>query len=212
MATGIAVAQEVSTIDAIYHRRAVRSYRAELPDELTIRRLLDAAVHAPTAMHREPWAFVVVQDPVVLRRISDRAKAMMREPAHSHRDLLRAPGAAPAGRHHAAFEDPAFDIFYDAGTLVVICGKPLGQFVVADCWLAAENLMLAAYALGLGTCCIGLAIPALNTPEVRRELGIPEETDAVAAIIVGVPRGETPPVPRKPPEILRWLRAPATPG
>ena len=68
--------------------------------------------------------------------------------------------------------------------------------------------MLAACALSLGTCCIGFALPALHAPDVKRELGIPDGTDAVAALIVGVPRGETPPVPRKPPELLRWLRAP----
>ena len=194
-------------LDFIYRRRSVRSY---LPDEVgepAIRALLDAAVHAPTAMHLEPWAFVVVQDRVVLERLSDRAKVMMRAEATAHRDLLRAPGATPGGRHLAMLDDPDFNIFYDVGALIVICGKRLGSFVTADCWLATENLMLAACALGLGSCCIGLALPALHVPEVKSELGIPADTDAVAAVIVGVPRGETPPVPRRPPEILRWLRA-----
>jgi nitroreductase len=76
--------------------------------------------------------------------------------------------------------------------------------VVADCWLAAENLMLAAYGLGLGTCCIGFAVPVLNTPEVKTELGIPPEASAVAPIIVGVAREKPVPVSRKPPEILCW--------
>jgi nitroreductase len=43
-------------------------------DEPTIRALLDAAVQAPTAMHTEPWAFVVIQDDATLKRFSDRAK------------------------------------------------------------------------------------------------------------------------------------------
>jgi nitroreductase len=86
----------------------------------------------------------------------------------------------------------------------VICGKPLGPFVVADCWLAAENLMLAACAAGLGTCPIGLAVETLNTPQWKRELGVPPEMTAIVPIIVGLPAGQTPPVPRKPPEILCW--------
>ena len=158
-------------------------------------------------MHEEPWAFAVVQDRAVLKRLSDRAKAMMVAEATAHRELLRAPGATASGRHLAMLENPDFNIFYDAGTLIVICGKPMGQFVVADCWLAAENLMLAACALGLATCCIGFALPALHAPETKKELGIPEGTDAIAAMIVGVPQKETPAVPRKPPEILRWVRA-----
>lgn len=66
---------------------------------------------------------------------------------------------------------------------------------MADCWLAAENLLLAAYAQGLGTCVIGFAVSALNTPEWKAELKIPAEMTAVAPMIVGVPAGVTPPVP-----------------
>lgn len=206
MTTGLAAARELSALDAIYQRRAVRSYLPDTVDEATIRRLLDAAVHAPTAMHTEPWSFVVVQDRAVLTAVSDRAKALALAAATAHRDLLRAPGAAPAGRMLSTLSDPSFNIFYDAGTLIVICGKKLNQFVEADCWLAAENLMVAAPAIGLGTCCIGFALPALHTPEIKHQLGIPDGTDAVAAIIVGFPRGETPAVPRKAPHVLRWLK------
>ncbi|HWI14049.1 MAG TPA: nitroreductase family protein, partial [Burkholderiales bacterium] len=100
----------------------------------------------------------------------------------------------------------AFNIFYDAGTLIVICRRPAGPYAEADCWLAAENLMLAACAKRLGTCCIGFALPALNAPEMKRELGIPENVAAVVPIIIGYPRGKIDPVPRKPAQILRWVK------
>ena len=192
-------------LDVIHRRRAVRSFTTERVAEDTIRALLDAAVHAPTAMHLEPWAFAVVQDRATLKRYSDRAKQMVLAEAESHRDLLAAPGATPGG-HLAFLRSPDFNIFSDASTLIVICGRPMGTYVVADCWLAAENVMLAACALGLGTCCIGFAMPVLNTPEVKEELGIPAAVTAIAPIIVGVPRGEAPQIARKPPEILRWVR------
>ena len=104
-------------------------------------------------------------------------------------------------------DDPAFNIFYDAGTLVAICRKQGGPFADADCWLAAENLMLAAAAKEIGTCCIGFAISVLNTATVKRDLGIPAEGAAVAPIIVGYPRGANPAVPRKAPEILAWIKS-----
>jgi nitroreductase len=131
---------------------------------------------------------------------------MAQQEAATHRDLLKAPGAASSRDLLALLASPGFNVFYDASTLIVICGKPMGSFVIADCWLAAENLMLAACALGLGTCCIGFAIPVLNTPEVKHELAIPPDVTAVAPIIVGVPRGISPSVPRKPPDILRFVR------
>ena len=64
--------------------------------------------------------------------------------------------------------------------------------------------MLAACARGLGTCVIGFAVSALNMPEWKAELKIPVEMTAIAPVIVGVPAGETPPVPRKPLEIVTW--------
>ena len=105
----------------------------------------------------------------------------------------------------AMLSDPNFNIFYDAGTLIIIGCKARGPFVEADCWLAAENLMLAATAKGLGTCCIGFAVGILNTEEVKRELGIPEDGAAVAPIIVGVPRDPIPAGSRKPPAVLTWV-------
>lgn len=207
MATSIELESSRGTFDAIYGRRAVRSFTPEPVTEATVQRLLDAGVHAPTAMHLEPWAFVVIQDRAALRRYSDRAKVVAQGEATAHRDLLKAPGlAASASEHLRLLSSPSFDIFHGAGTVIVICAKPLGSFATADCWLAAENVMLAAYALGLGTCCIGFAVPVLNAPDAKRELGIPEDVTVVAPIIVGVPQGPIPGIPRKPPEILRWLR------
>ena len=104
----------------------------------------------------------------------------------------------------ALVNQPDFHVFYNANTLIVIYGKFQGAFVAADCWLAAENLMLAACAGGLGTCVIGFAISALNTPEWKKELGISAEMTAIAPIILGVPTVETPKTPRKKPEIITW--------
>lgn len=192
-------------LDVLYRRRAVRTYTSDVVHEGVINALLDAAVHAPTAMHQEPWQFVIVQDRDVLRRISDLAKTMAKGDASRHGNLLRPPGA-PGDGIASPLADPEFNIFYDAGTLVVICAEPSNRFVAADCWLAAENLMLAACDRGLGTCCIGFAVAALNAPETKRELGIPAAVEAVVPIIVGVPRGEPDPVPRKRPVLLRWIR------
>jgi nitroreductase len=196
----MSIPEQPGTLFDIYHRRSIRSYLPQPVDQATLERLLDAAVQAPTALHAEPWGFAVVQDRALMQRYSERAKSLfLAEPAP--------PGMSPEAKKamREMMTDPAFNIFYDAGTLVVICrrsGGPLGE---GDCWLAAENFMLAAAAEGLGTCCIGLAQAVLNTAEAKRELGIPDEGAAVVAIIVGVPRETPAGSPRKPPQILSWL-------
>ena len=195
----------LSALDAIFTRRSVRAYTKQKVDAATIRSLLDAAVQAPTAMHAEPWAFVVIQDEAVLRRYSDRAKGSWAKAAAAlHRDLHTGADRAIRATFSERFASPDFCVFYDASTLIAICARPIGPFIVADCWLAAENLMLAACALGLGTCCIGSAVPALNSPETKSELGIPADVEVIAPIIVGVPSGPVVEMSRKEPEILYW--------
>jgi nitroreductase len=187
----------LSALDAIYHRRSVRNYTPGTIDQAVIRTLLDAAVHAPTAMHQEPWSFAVIQDKNLLNRLSSSAKEKVRSEAQG--------SDSPQAKHSLDLVNkPDFHVFYNAGTLIVIYSKYEGPFVVADCWLAAENLMLAACAKGLGTCVIGFAVSALNTPAWKAELNIPAEMTAIAPIIVGVPASDTPAVPRKEPEIVTW--------
>lgn len=182
--------------ETILARRSVRAYAPIELDRNTVQTLLEAAARAPTAMHEEPWAFVVVQNRQVLKQLSDRAKPLFIERLHRTHQT--------DAHTMDTFSNPDFNIFYNAGTLIVICAKPSGHFVEADCWLAAENLMLAACAIGLGSCVIGSSVEALNTPEAKAELNIPAEFDAVAPIIVGVPSGETAATSRKKPLILAW--------
>jgi nitroreductase len=88
-------------------------------------------------MHEEPWSFAVVQDKNLLNRLSDRTKERVRSEAQGS-DFRHA-------KHSLELVNkPDFHVFYNAGTLIVIYSKFQEPFVVADCWLAAENLMLAA--------------------------------------------------------------------
>jgi nitroreductase len=196
----------MNVLEAISQRRAVRSYTTDAVTEGHVRQLLDAAVRAPTAMHEEPWAFCVIQDRALLKRLSDRAKHAWSPP----RDGSQAVGASrhPTEEARAAELIAAADynIFYDAGTLILICARPKSAFVAADCWLAAENLMLAACEMGLATCPVGFSLPFFNQTGVKAELGIPLDVTVVVPIIVGLPREQVLPTARKAPEILSWRK------
>jgi nitroreductase len=67
---------EMTIFETILARRSVRSYKARKVDKTTISILLEAAVRAPTAIHQEPWAFVIIQDKALLRSLSDQAKPL----------------------------------------------------------------------------------------------------------------------------------------
>lgn len=185
-------------LEAIRRRRSVREYTEEPVDDALLRELIEAAVQAPSAVNQQPWTFVVVKDPARIAEISERAK--------SH--LLKASLGAPVSRFREMLNDPEFDIFYDAPVLVVIAAAEPTDWAVEDCALAAENLMLTACAKGLGTCWIGFAQNWLATPDGKAALGLPAPYAPVAPIVVGHPRRQPPPVPRKNPEIL-WINTKA---
>jgi nitroreductase len=181
---------EMTVFEAILARRCVRNYTEQVVDLGAIHILLEAAIHGPTALHEEPWAFAIIRDKQLLKDISDYAKPLF------------AGELQIAGRAPGSFTEPDFNIFYDASTLILICSKQTGSCVAADCWLAAENLMLAACAMKLGSCVIGAALTALNTPDIKVKLNIPEEFSIIVPIILGYPNGETLPTRRKKPVII----------
>jgi nitroreductase len=181
-------------MDAIYKRRAVRSYQDRPLSEDILRKLLEAAVRAPSAINRQPWTFVVIEGKDALKEYSTRAKRSVLESMTPNSPLIE---------YREILADPSFNIFYDAGTLVVICGISKNPGDAEDCCLAAENFMLAALDFGLGTCPIGFARPWLNLPEVKDEFRIPSPYVPVMPIIVGYPTStDIRPVDRRAPEII----------
>lgn len=181
--------------EAISGRRSVREYTAQAVDEQTIRSLIDAAVLAPSAVNQQPWTFTIVRDQDLLERISHDAKSHM---------LANMPASPQSEHFRLLLNDPKFHIFHRAPVLILISASAQGPWIIEDCALAAENLMLAAYARGCGTCWIGFAQSFLNTPDGKKALGLPAAWAPVAPIVVGYPKTAPPPTPRKEPEI-RWV-------
>jgi nitroreductase len=188
---------DIATV--ISGRRSTREYQSRVPDETLIRSLIEAATQAPNAVNQQPWTFTVVRDQVLLDKVSREAKVHM---------LATMADEVAAGARTEHFSvtlgNPAFHIFYHAPALIVISGNAPGPWIVEDCALAAENLMLMAHSMGLGSCWIGFAQSYLCTPEGRKLLGLPDLWVPVAPIIVGYP--STPPaaVQRNVPEV-RWI-------
>jgi nitroreductase len=176
---------------AISGRRSARKYSRQEVDEPTIRRLIDAATQAPNAVNQQPWTFTVVRSAALLDQVSRDAKEFMT-------------AQAQAEQFRRTLTDPGFQIFYHAPVMILISAAAPGPWIVEDCALAAGNLMLAAYSLGLGTCWIGFAQGYLNTPPGKQALGLPESWVPIAPIIVGHPAAVPAPVPRRDP-LIRWV-------
>lgn len=173
-------------MEVINKRRSIRSYKPDGVSRETIDKLLHAAVQAPSAMNGQPWVFGVIQDRGMLQAYSERTKAFLLG------KVAEWPWLEPFKGY---FEDPNYSIFYNAPALVIIYGKAESHVSLIDCTLAAENLMLSATDMGLGTCWIGFATEVLNSADAKKELGVPDEYSVIAPIIVGHPDG--PPTDRE---------------
>jgi nitroreductase len=150
----------------LFHRRSVRSYRPDPVDDALVRDLLEAAMAAPSARACDPWRFVVLRDPAVRRAIAAKLP--------NGGMLAQAPlGFAICGEQEAA------------------CGGEL-SYLIQDCAAATQNLLLAADALGLGACWLGVHPRADRVAHVRSVLGLPGRILPIAAVAVGWP-GDAPP-------------------
>lgn len=180
-------------IEVVRGRRAVRKYRPTPVAQDVIREVVDAAVWAPSAMNRQPWAFSVLDDGERIREYGATAKQYFL--AHEEvTNMMR-----------VQLEDPAYCIFHHAPVLVLVLAKNETDQAREDCCLAAQTLMLAARNLGLGSCWVGLARPWLNLPETRTMLKLPAHHRVVAPIVLGYP-SEWPPVHGRAPVDIQWLK------
>ena len=181
-------------LDAINLRHSTRDYLTDAPSKATIEGLLSAATRAPCAFNRQAWRFTVILNRNLLDEISAGAKSYM-----TRTRPLELPETL-----YQKLADPDFHVFYRAPALIVISAAAQGPWIETDGALAAENLMLASQAQGLGSCWIGLSQPFLATPEGRALAQLPKDENPVAPIAIGRPAQAVAPTPRQP-VVARWI-------
>jgi nitroreductase len=195
----------MSALEAIEGRTSVRTFQYREVEDAVLLGLLRAAVRAPKALEKEPWAFAIVQDRVLLRKISNRAKdlwaAEARTRSYGTEAGSRAPPSAPPEHGEAEL-----NVFHNAGTLVIVGARSNDPYADSECWMAAENLMIAATALGVGTCLIGAAVSALSDASIRSELGVSPAFRPIVPLVLGYARDRPSPTARRDPDIVAWRR------
>ena len=169
-------------LDNIYQRRSVRDYSdKEVSDEI-IKEIIRAGTYAPTAVNKQPWRFVVVKNKQLIEEYDDRAKKafLAAYKDTENPDLVR---------YVQYLSKPTTRLFYGAPVLILVFASP-DVINDHDCALAAENMMLAAQSLGIGSCWIGLAGGLGYDTEFLKEVGVPEGHKLIAPLIFGYPAKE----------------------
>lgn len=192
------------TIQTILHRRSIRRFEAKQLEEETLQQILQAGLYAPSAGGRQGVIFAVCQD----KEINERLGKIKR--ANSHPRMATATNYVSREQPSIADDPKLTDAFYGAPTVITLFAPKNFLFAVDDCAVAAENMMLAADSLGVGSCYIGQGWPAFADPygqEVLCQWNIRPDYYAVMQLLLGYPKAGDPnpqPKPRKNDRILRF--------
>ena len=150
----------------VFGRRSIRQYQTAPVADETVADLLAAAMAAPSACKKDPWRFVVVRERARLAAIA---------------------AALPNGKMLA-----------QAAVGIAVCGD-LGaahggelSYLLQDCSAAIENLLLAAHALGLGACWLGVHPRQPRIEALTKILELPDKVLPVCCIALGWPAEEQP--------------------
>ena len=160
-------------IQAMKERRSVRAYTDEVPSRALIDEVVEAGLWAASGMNRQGPIIVAVTD----RALRDRLSAMNAE----------------------VIGDPGRDPFYGAPVVLVVLAPCDQANRVYDGSLVMGNLMLAAHALGLGSCWIHRAREEFDTPEgkaILAELGVEGDYEGIGHCILGYAAEEPEAKPR----------------
>ncbi|MBR4801271.1 MAG: nitroreductase family protein [Bacteroidales bacterium] len=176
-------------LDVIMNRTSIRKFTGEPVSKENLETILKAGMAAPTAMNVQPWRFVVVTDKDKIAKVF---------------------GAGPRS-----------GMFTQAGAVIVVCGqttvkrRPFGQpdgpetempnmFWYEDCSAAAQNILLAAKALGLGAVWTAGYPAEERVKPIAEALGIPSGVVPLCIIPIGVPAENPNPKDKWKPENVHW--------
>ncbi len=189
--------ETVGIFSVIRERRSIRDYADREVSDEALRAIIAAGVQAPNALGLQPWQFVVVKDRDLMRRASDYCRPILIE-------RLEEEDRPGTEEFLLALKDPRYSIFYNAPVLVLVLGAQKIVSSVIDCTLCAENMMLAAWALGIGSCWVGSATLVQQNPGLLAALKVPDDHQIVAPLIFGYPAPLQPKPGRREPRIT-WI-------
>lgn len=171
--------KEQAVLETIMTRRSVRDYKAEPVCREQMAKVIECGIYAPSAMNQQPWAVRVVDAP----------------------DFIEGVTAIAVEQMPQLKEQPNFrNFFRNAPTVAFVACPEQSYSGEYDCGLLSENMMVAAWSMGIGSCCLGSVVPVMNSEAAKpylERLNLPEGYKLMVGIAFGYPAGEAPQAPER---------------
>ncbi len=158
-------------IENIMSRRSVRAYKDQAVPRELLEQVVECGINAPNAMNAQQWEVRVVGSKEWIKRATEAYKQSMK--------------GTPGEKMIA---DPSFKNMFRNAPAVIFIGHKPSKFTQVDCGLMAENMMLAAKSLGLGTVCMAGPVMFFLQPEGEtflKSLGFSEGYEPLICIGIG---------------------------
>ena len=161
-------------IETIMTRRSVRKYQPQAVNRDTMQIIMECGINAPNAINRQAWEVRIVDNPEVIKKLTE---------------LYVKDNPKEA-------ENPNFkNMFRNAPTVAFIANDTTFAYSPVDCGLMAENMILSAWSMGIGSCCLGGPARFMKAnPEAKeylKQMGFSENYELLLCIGFGYP-AETP--------------------
>ena len=176
---GEVCSKEEALYEVIMTRRSIRDYKEEPVCREQMAKILEAGIYAPSAMNMQPWAVRVVDN----------------------KEFIDGVTAIAVASNPKIAEQPGFrNLFRNAPTVAFIACPEESYSGEYDCGLLSQNMMLAAWSMGIGSCCLGSVIPVMNMEEAKpymERLQLPEGYKLLVGIAFGYPAQDAPAAPER---------------
>ncbi len=183
------------TLKVIKQRRSTRSFKDEQIKDEELQAVLEAGLYAPYAWERSRH-FTVIQNRDVLNRLNDAAKEAARQMDMEHLKELG--------------NNEWFHCLYNAPTLIIVSGSEQAPIPLeADCATAAENMLIAAESMGLGSCWLFFVLLAFGSAqgvELKRDLKIPDGFKPYYSAVFGYRNTEPADIPDRNSDLITYVR------
>ena len=160
-------------IENIMARRSVRAYKEQTVPRELLEQVVECGINAPNAMNAQQWEVRVVE-----------SKAWIDKATEAYKQSVK---GTPAEK---MVTEPSFkNMFRNAPAVIFVAAQP-SAYAGVDCGILGQNIMLAAYELGLGTCCLGSPVGFMNSEAGAKflaDLNLPEGYALQFAIAIGYP-------------------------
>lgn len=196
-------------ISCIKTRRSIRSYSEKKLAREVIEEIINAGKYAPSAEDRQPWRFIVITNRDFIKKLSEEVKRQIEKVLKNKRKWRKKFNELNDNRMilflSAVVKSKRDSIFFDAPAVIFIVTDEM-MFNDESCACCAQNMMLSAWSMGIGSCWIGFARFLELNRSIIEEIGVPEGYHISACLTFGYPEKVPKPSMRKPTaDVIKWI-------